>query len=302
MALLHSYSGAAHYRHGRFSLAAYHVQRTIQLNEEMGNAIEAAMGRVNRAAVLMFQCKFQEALAESLRALAVLRTSTMEGPRLRGAVGALCAVSEAYRMTGRLSDALRMSRHHLSLAREIGDMHALSIAMGNVGANRLRMDDFRPAEKLLVAARGIKRRLMNRFGYAETTHFLAILRREQNLLHEALELHRTALQGMRELADHHSECEVLNEFAETVRRTGRVDEATEMYRHSLHLAQRGDYPLRMAEAHDGLGRCLDQRDRAEARRHWERALALYRRVDLPQQHDVEVTLRRFEMVPVSAHE
>jgi hypothetical protein len=79
---------------------------------------------------------------------------------------------------------------------------------------------------------------------------------------------------------------VLNDLACSLRAAGDVSGAMELYTQVLERAQRNHYPLRQADAHDGLGYCLVDTAPEQARQHWTLALATYRTLGLPRQHEV----------------
>ena len=97
---------------------------------------------------------------------------------------------------------------------------------------------------------------------------------------------------MREVGDRHGECTVLNDLAHTHRVSGDREQAFNLHRQALTLADRHDYIYRQAGAYTGLGHCLIDRDPAAARQHWQQALTIYRQIDVPQQNEVEAALRR----------
>jgi tetratricopeptide (TPR) repeat protein len=84
---------------------------------------------------------------------------------------------------------------------------------------------------------------------------------------------------------------VLNDFADTLRLAGRVEEAVDLFERALALSLQGKYLMRQADAHVGLGRCFADQDVVRAQRHWAAALELHREMDMPRQHMVEAVLR-----------
>jgi tetratricopeptide (TPR) repeat protein len=226
-------------------------------------------------------------VADSERALAVVRRLP-ESPYL---IHVVLVCAEVYRRWGRLHEALAMARRCMVLACEMKNNYSLSYSIGNVGAIRAVLGDYGPALRLLTAALALKK-TDHPLERAENTMYLGYVYRETGRLELAEATLRQALAAIRDGGDRHTECEVLNELAKTLLRAGRITDALATHRRALELAERHDYLIRRADAHTGLGHCLAQSQPAEARRYWEQALTLYRRLDLPQQHAVAAELAR----------
>ena len=68
------------------------------------------------------------------------------------------------------------------------------------------------------------------------------------------------------------QCMVLNRLGTTLFEAERVDEAHDLHRRALDLAEQINYRIEQARAHDGLATASASSDPALARRHWQRAL------------------------------
>jgi len=293
---LHNFLAAGDYRAGRFAQAKDHLLAAIGIHEATGVVDRAAVARIQLGTVYSMMGDFPHALRECGRAHDVMRRAQ----NVPGIAHALLALSEVHRLSGRLTDALPICRRLLFLARALGDPYHLALATGNLGAVRARLGHYRPAMRLLTVSLALKRKAGNRFGEAETLNDIAWLWRARGQPERALPLHHDALYTMREIGDRHGENVVLNDLAETLRVAGQPVQAAETYRQALTLAERNDYPFRRADAHHGLGNCLADSQPEQARQQWELALRLYRRLDVPQQHQVEALLTVTTPQPVGA--
>jgi tetratricopeptide (TPR) repeat protein len=140
--------------------------------------------------------------------------------------------------------------------------------------------------RLLTTAVVVKRRTGNRYGEAVSLNELALLHGEEGRYAAAVALHEEALAMMRQMADRHGELAVLNDLGQTLRLAGDFGRAADLSRQVIGATERFDAPCRRADAYDGLARCLIDSDGEGARRHWEQALRLYRRMGVPRQREV----------------
>jgi tetratricopeptide (TPR) repeat protein len=234
-------------------------------------------------------------LGEHSEALRLARDSLSVARRLdwtHGMAIALGILGSTYASLGRLSEALDSHRMSLFLWVEMRLAMEAAISLGNIGHVRARLGHHTAARRLLTVALREKRRHNNRYGVAETLNDLAVVHRTEGRVRDSLALHEEALAGMRDVGDWHGECLVLNQFARSLHLAGDVSAAVRLYRQALTLAEHHNHRYRQADAHNGLAACLATRDQAAARGHWEQALTRYRELDLPQQFGVEDQLRR----------
>jgi DNA-binding SARP family transcriptional activator len=293
VAMLHNYVASVHFRKGRPAEAVDHLRTAITIREDVGGHHEAAISRANLAGVYAAHGRFREALAECDRALAVVRRRSDPLPL----VCVLQVLAEVHRAGGWLDEALRTSRSYLALARQLGDLALVASGLGSVGSVRRRLGHRGPAMRLLTTAIVVKRRTGNRYGEAVSLNELALLHGEEGRHTAAVALHEEALTMMREMADRHDELAILNDLGRTLRLAGDLDRAADLHRQVLGVTERFDDPYRRADAYDGLARCLLERDADAARRHWEQALRLYRRMDVPPQHEVARRLSDLRVDP-----
>ncbi|MGC5017458.1 BTAD domain-containing putative transcriptional regulator [Micromonospora sp. DT47] len=195
---------------------------------------------------------------------------------------------------GRYEEALRVGRLHLMLTRQVDDRRQLANAMGHVGMVRHRMGDLAPARRLLRTALHLKRRMGNRFGEGEVLNEIGVMERNAGRPVQAAALHREALVAISEAGDQIGQCASRNLLARAILDQGDVSSALDLHRRVLADATRLGARYEQARALDGIARCLRDTDPAAARSHWTRALALFRQVESPDQHEVERLLAELD--------
>ncbi|KXK58821.1 transcriptional regulator [Micromonospora rosaria] len=187
---------------------------------------------------------------------------------------------------GRYAEALRTSRQHLLLARQVADPVQLANAVVHVGVIRARLGHVGPARRLLRAALYLKRQGGNRLGEGEVLNELGAVERAEGRPDSAATLHREALVAITEAGDRVGQCASRNLLARAILDQGDVSSALDLHRRVLADATRLGVRYEQARALDGMARCRRAADPAEARAYWARALALFRQVDAPEQHEV----------------
>jgi hypothetical protein len=99
--------------------------------------------------------------------------------------------------------------------------------------------------------------------------------------------------------ERHVEAAALNELGRTLLAQGRSGEAFEVHQEALRLATRIAHPHEQGRALAGLAEHFVRTDPAEARRHWERALAIFRRMGVPERFEAERRLAELVDQPCS---
>lgn len=295
VAMMRNYLASAHFRMGNHDLAAEHVWHAVAHRQRAGDKLGEAIARRNLATVYAEGGRLGEAAQECERALAAAR-ATGDATILAHAVantGGICLT------LGQYSNALTYSRRGLALAREARDAHCIANALGNLGTARARLGQLRPALRLLLAALKARRRDDDRYAEAETLNELGAVYRALGDIDQAVAHHRHALTIVREAGFRQGECAVYNEFGRTLGVTGDTAAALELHQRALAVATKIQNKYGHARALDGIAACLRETDPESARRHWLRALELYRELDVPERHDVERHLARDECSTLS---
>ncbi|MBQ1015872.1 tetratricopeptide repeat protein, partial [Micromonospora sp. M51] len=143
------------------------------------------------------------------------------------------------------------------------------------------------AIRILMASLALRDRTGHRYAEAEVRNDLGIAYRGLGRLVEAQQQHEAARQLSITSGERHVEAAALNELGRTLLAQGRGGEAVEMHQAALRLATRISHPYEQGRALAGLADCFARADPAEARRHWERALAIFRRMGVPERFEAE---------------
>lgn len=282
MALMNNYLASAYVRTGDNPVALTHLTRAVALSRQSQNLLARARYRANLAPVHWWNGNLTEAVALGMESL-----RDYKGYGNLGVPGVLPNLGIALTALGRYAEALRMHRLHLAWARTTSDEFHVLNALSHIGAVRLRMGDLPQAVRLLLASLALRDRTGHRYAEAEVRNDLGIAYRGLGRLVEARQQHEVARSMSITSGERHVEAAALNELGRTLDAQGLEGEAVEMHRAALRLATRISHPYEQGRALAGLAEHFARTDRAEARRHWERALAIFRRMGVPERLEVE---------------
>ncbi|MFE0526717.1 BTAD domain-containing putative transcriptional regulator [Micromonospora parva] len=282
LALMNNYLASAYVRTGNKQGALDHLTRSVDLSRNSRDVLNPARYRANLAAVYWWSGH----LAESVK----LGFECLQDYKVYGDIGGsilLPNLGLALTAMGRYEEALRIHRLHLAWARTNSDeFHTLN-ALSHIGAVRLRMGDVPQAIRILMASLALRDRTGHRYAEAEVRNDLGIAYRGLGRLVEAQQEHELARRLAIGSGERHVEAAALNELGRTLLAQGRGGEACEVHQEALRLATRISHPYEQGRALAGLAECFARADPAEARRHWERALAIFRRMGVPERFEAE---------------
>ncbi|WP_158603517.1 AfsR/SARP family transcriptional regulator [Micromonospora radicis] len=279
MAVMHNYVASAYLRKGSFEAALQHVRAAVINAEQRGDVMGAHGYRVNLVAVHWIRGDPEEAVRvglESLRGQQGHEISTL-----------LPNVGLALAMVGRNAEALHLHRLHLYLARQAGSQFHLLNALGHIGTTKFRLGRHEAAVRALRAALALRRRTGHRYAEAEVRNDLGIALRCLGRTDEAVRHHEAARRLAVESGEPHVEAAALNDLAFTLVGTGDPGRVVELHRAALRVATRIAHLYEQGRALTGLAEHLFATDPVAARRHWERALAIFRRMGVPERFEVE---------------
>ncbi|MEU8152864.1 BTAD domain-containing putative transcriptional regulator [Micromonospora sp. NPDC048986] len=289
LALMNNYLASAYVRTGNKQGALDHLTRSVELSRNSRDALNPARYRANLAAVYWWSGH----LSESVK----LGFECLRDYKVYGNVGGsilLPNLGLALTALGRHEEALRIHRLHLTWARTNSDeFHTLN-ALSHIGAVRLRMGDLPQAIRILLASLALRDRTGHRYAEAEVRNDLGMAYRGLGRLVEAQQEHEVARKLAIGSGERHVEAAALNELGRTLLAQGRGGEAYEVHREALRLATRIAHPHEQGRALAGLAEYFVRVDPVEARRHWERALAIFRRMGVPERFEAE---RRLAELP-----
>jgi DNA-binding SARP family transcriptional activator/tetratricopeptide (TPR) repeat protein len=278
-----NYLASAYYRLGDFSESVRLMERSRQLFSRLGLRLELrnTLGNLGTSYAANFQFRQARECYDAARALATRMRDTA------GLSNELNNLTMTLLLWGRLDEALRTARLHLGVACEVGDLRRIGSALGHLGMTRHRMGDVVPAERLLRVALRIKRQVGARFGEGEVLNEIGMMEREAGRPERAADLHRAALVKMTEAGDRVGLCGSRNLLARAILDQGDVTSALDLHRRVLADATEMSSPDEQGRALVGIARCLLATDPTAARAHLTRALALFRQIESPDQHEVE---------------
>ncbi|MET8356768.1 BTAD domain-containing putative transcriptional regulator [Micromonospora sp. NPDC005171] len=283
VATILNYLASAHYRLGDFPESVRLMERSLKLFRPLGlrREFRNTLGNLGTSYAANYQFRQARESYDAARALATRMRDTA------GLANELNNLTMTLLLWGRHDEALRTARLHLGIAREVGDPRRIGNALGHLGMIRHRMGDIVPAERLLRVALRIKREVGARFGEGEVLNEIGMMEREAGRPQRAADLHRAALVAMTEAGDRIAQCGSRNLLARAILDQGDATSALDLHRRVLVDATGLSSPHEQGRALEGIARCLLSIDPAAARAHLTRALALFRQIDSPEQHEVE---------------
>jgi DNA-binding SARP family transcriptional activator/tetratricopeptide (TPR) repeat protein len=284
-----NYLASAYFRTGRVTEVLSILPQAIDIRLRMGDERAVAVLRSNLVGVLVSAGRLREAMDQVLLTMAVWRRLDEKGM--------LRALADAGQITAELGDfdgALRYHRRDLLLAAEHGDGFAKAVAFGHLGQVRLRQGKLRPALRLLRLALRLKRTHAYGFGEVEGLNDLALALRMDGRTAEAIALHLEALRLARQRRERRQEAITCNDYAATMRAAGDREAALDLHRQALRTARQFEVAKEQARALEGMAACLVREDSQAARRYWEQALVLFRRMGVPARFEVERRLAELD--------
>ncbi|WP_328651662.1 tetratricopeptide repeat protein [Micromonospora sp. NBC_00330] len=281
-ALMNNYLASGYIRTGNNREALHHLTRAVALSEDSRDVLRTARYRANLAAVYYWSGNLTEAVRVGLE-----RLRDYKGYGKTKVPMALPNLGMALTSLGRYEEALRIHRLHLAWARTNSDVFHTLNALSHIGAVRVRMGDLPQAIRILLASLALRDRTGHRYAEAEVRNDLGIAYRGLGRLVEAQQEHELARKLSIGSGERHVEAAALNELGRTLLAQGRGGEASEVHQEALRLATRIAHPHEQGRALAGLAEHFARVDPAEARRHWERALAIFRRMGVPERFEAE---------------
>ncbi|MET8305692.1 BTAD domain-containing putative transcriptional regulator [Micromonospora sp. NPDC005173] len=278
---MHNYLASALVKTGSHRLASTHLHAAIALCHESGDWRRLARLRSNLSVVCLLTGNLDEAVTLGRQSLTERRLYDNRVPL------ALPNLGIALASLGRWDEAVKIHRQHLFQARLNQDYYHLANALSHLAAVRVRTGQFRRGVILLKSSLSLFRRTGHRYGEAEARNTLGVAYRGLNELDLAQWQHKAAFELAADSGERHAQCAALNDLGSTLLAMGDAASASDALRQGLQLAGRISNPYEQGRALAGLADHFAHVDLAEARRHWERALAIFRRMGVPERFDAE---------------
>ncbi|MBE1484935.1 AfsR/SARP family transcriptional regulator [Plantactinospora soyae] len=290
---MYNYRAYSHIRSGDCQQAQRDLETAIEVRERIGDRHGANISRSNLAIVYWHLGKLTDSVDLHQRSLHDRRSSGQD------VLPALPSVGLSLMFLGRYEEALRIHRQHLFMAHLAGSTFNVALALANIGAVRSRLGQHHLAVRYLRASLRLRERTGNRFGISFALNELGAALCGLRQLDDARRHHQLALTAAEHHGEPYSEAAALNGIGLTLAAQGRSVEAVQFHRDALTLATRISHPYEQGRALVGIAAQMEPHDPIEARRHWERALAIFRRMNVPERLDVERHLTRLA-TPVRA--
>jgi tetratricopeptide (TPR) repeat protein len=279
--------GTACWRQGGHRRAEEHYRHALELFQQLDDKYGEARTLGNLATVLWRQGGHRRAEEHYLRALELFR-------ELGDRYGEARTLGNLGTVLWRHGGLRRAEEHYLQaleLFRELGDRPGEADALTNLGAIYWRQHRYRHAEEYHQQALRLFRELGDRATEAEALTNLGLVYRRQGRFQQAEEHHQQAVSCYRELGDRAGEADALNGLAEAAQAAGRPALALARHHAALRVATGTGNRYEQARAHVGLGRAHHATgDLDQARVHWQRALALFGELRVPDAEDVRAQL------------
>lgn len=267
---------------GRFADALGYLEQALALARETGDRNSEGLVLV----VLGSACRGMGRYTEAARYLELALAPAREtGDR----------TSEGY-VRVNLGDVLSAQGNHeaavssleegLALFAETGTRTSEGYALGILGGALRSLGRYDEALTRLDQALAVSRETGGRINEGVALKHLGDVHRELGRYGEAARCLADALAIARECADRGVESRVLNSLGSLAHARGETDEAARFFLAALEIAVETNCIGDQAYAHRGLG------DATGDREHWERALALYTEMGVPEAAEVRERLNR----------
>ncbi|MET0492341.1 MAG: tetratricopeptide repeat protein [Actinoplanes sp.] len=280
-------AGAALGTAGHPREAAEQFQRALDLFRQQGDLAGQVRALGNLAIVEEFLGRYNSAAGYFEQAA---RLGRQIGDRIgeARALGNLCHLEVRL---GRYPSAADRIREVLELCVSSGDEAGEARALLSLGDVEMRLGHLDAAAEALDRALRLFQKIGYRAGEGWALHKLGSLEVIRGRFGLAGDLHREALKIFRDAGDREGEAQALNGLGHVASTADRPAEALADHDAAYAIASEADDSYGQAMALAALGRAHGAlNDFALADRHYRRALALYRKLGVPEAGEVEADL------------
>ena len=282
MCSMNNYLASALTKTGSYRRAIKCLDAALAIAQESNDKLAIAKIRGNLSVVYWAKGDLEEAATLGMEALRDLPLKHISRVRIN-----LPNTGLALASLGRYHEALRAHRLHLFWARVEGDRYQIANAFSHIAAVRVRTGEHLQALRLLRSAMVLYARTGHRYGEVDARNVMGIAYRNAGLLEQARQQHELALDLIADSAERQAECGVLNDLGVTLAAGGDTGSSMQAHQRALDRAIQIDSRYEQGRALAGLAEHLFATDPAQARRHWARALAIFRRMGVPERFEVE---------------
>ena len=279
--------GEVEWRLGRFPQGVGRYDQALALFREIGDRAGEAQVHGNLGLIAWRQGRFVQASGHYQRGMTAFREI---GDRT-GEARALDNLGAIGRRLGQYQQAADYNRRALAAFREIGDQIGEARALGNLALVCRRQGLMEQAAGHLQQSLFISRQIGDRACEAEALSDLGEVFLHQGCYPQAVDHYLQALALFREIGHRACEAQALSGYGNVLLAAGQPGQAFIQHAAALAMADQMGDKYQQACAHDGLA-CARQAggDLSQARHHWQRALALYTDLDVPEAGEVSARL------------
>ncbi|GAB1509714.1 ATP-binding protein [Actinophytocola sp. KF-1] len=208
-----------------------------------------------------------------------------------GEAAALNNLGNLYERLGDYRAAMDHYERALVLAEELGTRQGKAILLTNLGVAHMRLGSYAQAARECRRALTAFRALGDLGGAARTLGNLGEIRQLAGRPADALARYDQALALAAEIGAHGIETELLNRRGSAYLALGAIDRARADHEAALDVARTIGDRYEEAKALEGIGHALRAAGRADlAVSRWQRSVAVYRQMSLPEADRVEKLL------------
>jgi tetratricopeptide (TPR) repeat protein len=264
---------------GRYEQAAEHLQQTLTMHRELGNRDSAGFTLNNLGLLLQRLGRYPQAIEHHRQALTLHREI---GERC-GEGYALAALGLVHVRLGRYRRATSQLRRALTLFRQIGAREGEAYALDALGLVDMRLNRLGQAVDHHRQALALFREVGAREGEGDALNNLGNVCRRLGDHGQAVEHHRRSVALFRDMGDPGGMVTALNSLGETLCVGGQFGRARASHVIALTIATQIGERYEQACAHRGLASVHHATSKPDqAHRHWQRALALFVELGVPE--------------------
>jgi DNA-binding SARP family transcriptional activator/Tfp pilus assembly protein PilF len=275
--------GEVRWRLGHSSPEAFGYEQALEVFRETGDRAGEARAHGNLATLAWRQGRFDLASAHYQQALAVFRDIGERGGEARALdnLGAICCLQGHYQQA---------TDHHqraLAVFHAIGDRAGQARAHGFLSVLCRKQGFLTKAANHLGQSLSLSREIGDQSCEGEALSDLGEVHRRQGLYQQAADNYEQALTLFRRIGHKASEAQALNGKGRLLLATGQLGPAHTQHELALELATRIGDKYQQGAAHDGLAHAHKAANNlGSARIHWQKALAVYTDLDVPEAGEV----------------
>lgn len=263
----------------RYDEAFSHHEQALAIRRSLNDRRGEADALGHGAMSLLRTSRYKEALKYITKALAIYR----EIGDLRGEGHSLNNMADAQQRLGFYEEALDRYQQALVISRDLGDRQGEAILFNNIGDVYQRTGRYQDSVQCYREALGVYRDIGDRRCEADALNNIGAAFQGSGQYGEALSNHEKALAIAHEIAEPYQEAKSLWNIGNAHLHYGDYLSAAHDFRAVLELSHMIGNSYQQALAEDGLGSVVRHTEgAAAARKHWQKALALFEELGVPE--------------------